>query len=596
MSGNNLNLEMRLTANGGQLASVLGSASRQVRTFADNTNRYTRNMAQGFKNLYQQINGFSMVSKLAATAGGYSLLSDALKRNLEFEKALLDMKQTAEMTTQQAAEMRAKALDAASANLATPTEIVAAMKAFSAAGMKFDKIKPSIDEAARAAVAFRSTVESIAMLDFDLQDKMKLSPDQIKDAHNMLLYHAKSGRYEAQPMASEAPKYLNSMAAVGVTGMKGLNFTGAMTQILMKLAPATQPNEVATFMEHGLSHITSKQQVKGLAKFGINVEKYMPGGKFYGEGGVQGVMDLAAEMKSKGLDNPFNLDKAGFREMYTKKFWKQLMQYQDEIRQAIKEGEQAAMNDMVGHDKAEIMSSNYAKFKQWEITSEKGQLSDGATQAVGAGATVTGWAAEHPTAAIGGGIAALLGGRLLMKRMGFFGGKGGDALGEIIGGGKGMPVTVTNWPRGLGDPMKASERMSRLPGAGSAAGGAAGAAAGSAAMAAGTAAGIAAGGAMATVLATAATQANKEKLNDMSKTAMGGAVAGDYAVAAAIMTASEQAQQKQHTGFEAWLDKFSAKLVTLLGGVAERPIEVHVDGRAIAEVGNKANDRDARRQ
>jgi uncharacterized protein YnzC (UPF0291/DUF896 family) len=53
----------------------------------------------------------------------------------------------------------------------------------------------------------------------------------------------------------------------------------------------------------------------------------MPKGKFYGEGGVDGIMDLAAEMKSKGLEDPFKLDQAGFREMYTKKFWKQLMSH-----------------------------------------------------------------------------------------------------------------------------------------------------------------------------------------------------------------------------------------------------------------------------
>jgi len=593
----NLNLEMRLTANGSQLTSVLNNASRGVRNFANTSNNAARSMAQGFKNVYSQLNGFSTISKLAAAAGGMSLLSEALKRNLEFERAVLDMKQTAEMTTQQAGLMRQHAIDAASANLALPSEIAAGMKAFSAAGMKFDKIAPSIDEAARAAVAFRSSIEAIALLDFDLQDKMKLDPSQIKDAHNMLLYHAKSGRYEAAPMATEAPKYLNSVAAAGITGMKGLNFTGAMTQVLMKLAPATQPSEVATFMEHGLSHITSKAQVKGLAKFGIDVKKYMPNGKFYGEGGVDGALDLAAEMKKKKLDNPFNLDKAGFREMYTKKFWKQLMAYQDEIRKAIKEGEQAAADDMVGRDKAEIMGSNYGKIKQWEITTEKAQLSDGATNAVGKFSSATSWAAEHPATAIAGGTAALLGGRYLMKQMGFFGGNGGG-LEKVLGGmgGKGMPVTVTNWPTGLGDKMKASQRMSQLPGAGGAAGGAAAGAAGSAAMAAGTVASVVVGGAIASVAAMSAMQANKEKLNDMAKTSMGGAMAGDNAVAAAIMTASEQSAQKTHTGFEAMLDSFSAKLVTLLGGVAERPIEVHVDGRVIAEASNKENGRDARRQ
>lgn len=469
MNGN-LNLEMRLTANTGQLSNAFNTAGAHVRTFTSNVNGATQRMTAGLQKVYQQLNGFSTITRLAAAAGGYSLLSEAMHRNLEFEKTLLDMKQTAEMTVAQAQEMRRLALEAASPNLALPSEMTEGMKAFSAAGMKFKDIKPSIEEAARAAVAFRSTVAQIANLDFDLQDKMKLNPSQIKDAHNMLLYHAKSGRYEAAPMAMEAPKYLNSVSGVGISGMKGLNFTAAMTQILMKLAPATQPSEVATFIEHGLGHITSRQQVKGLAKFGIDVKKYMPNGKFYGEGGVQGALDLAAEMKAKGLDNPFKLDQAGFREMYTKKFWKQLMQYQDEIKKAMAEGERAAMEDMVGRDKAEIMNSNFGKVKQFQITKEKGQLSDGATEAVGKFAALEGWAAENPKTAIAGGVAAAIAGRMLWKKL--LGNGGGGLMDRAAGavGGAGMPVMVTNWPAELGGKMKASERLARLPGVATSAG------------------------------------------------------------------------------------------------------------------------------
>jgi len=594
----NLNLQMLLTANGSQLSSVLNSANSHVRAFSNNATAAANRMVQGFQKVYHQLNGFSALSKIAVAAGGYSILSDAMRRNLEFEKALLDMKQTAQMTVQQAAEMRRLAIDKAADNMALPSEIAAGMKAFSAAGMKYEQIAPSIEEAARAAVAFRSTVEQIALLDFDLQDKVKLDPKQIKDAHNMLLYHAKSGRYEAAPMATEAPKYLNSVAAVGIDGMKGLNFTGAMTQVLMKLAPATQPSEVATFMEHGLGHITARQQVKGLAKFGIDVKKYMPGGKFYGEGGVQGVLDLAAEMKAKGLDNPFKMDQAGFREMYTKKFWKQLMQYQGEIKTAMAEGEKAAFDDMVGRDKAEIMGSNYGKVRQFEIAKEKGQVSDGATDAVGTVAALEAWAAEHPKTALAAGGAAMIGGRLLWKRLT---GAGGSMMEKAAGaaGGAGMPVTVTNWPAGLGNPLKPSERLSRLPGtAGSAAAGAGAGAATGGAMLTGTVGSVAIGGAVASALAVAATAANKDKLNNMASTAMGGAVGGDYSLAAAIMTSSEQNSeqaQKTHEGLEKLIDTLSESIASFLG-MAQRPIEVQIDGHAVATAVNDVNGRDARRQ
>jgi uncharacterized protein YnzC (UPF0291/DUF896 family) len=640
---------MRLTANTGQLSNAFNTAGAHVRTFTSNVNSATQRMTAGLQKVYQQLNGFSTISRLAAAAGGYSILSQTLQRNLEFEKSLLDMKQTAEMTVAQAAEMRRLALDAASGNLALPSEMVAGMKAFSAAGMKFENIRPSIEESARAAVAFRSSVEQMANLDFDLQDKMKLNPSQIKDAHNMLLYHAKSGRYEAAPMAMEAPKYLNSVAGVGISGMKGLNFTAAMTQQLMKLAPATQPAEVATFIEHGLAHITSRQQVKGLAKFGIDVKKYMPNGKFYGEGGVQGALDLAAEMKAKGLDNPFKLDQAGFREMYTKKFWKQLMQYQDEIKKAMAEGERAAMEDMVGRDKAEIMNSNYGKVKQFQITKEKGQLSDGATDAVGAFAGLQGWAAENPKTAIAGGTAALIAGRMLWKKM--LGNVGGGLMDKATGavGGAGMPVMVTNWPADLGGKLKASERLARLPGAASSAGtAAAGAAVAKTAL--GTAATVATGAAIVAaplVLAygfkkwqesESGRQANmrrwklegeqldrrinnarsagdtylltslqkqREALNNRVFASAQNASAVwkqeltqlDQRIAAAKQapTPDKEAVKKlevERADLAAKLDGLIAELRALVN----RPLQVNLDSRPIVDAVNAANGRDARRQ
>lgn len=450
MSGN-LNLEMRLTANTSQATAALTRFDAQIHRFTDNSNRAFTSLHNKIRGLYRELNGFGAVSGLVAAAGGYGVARDLIARNLEFEKSLLDIKQTAQLTTKQAAEMRQIALEQATNNLATPLEMADGLKALTAAGMKYEQIASTIQESARAAVAFRTEVADMAKLDFDLQDKLGLNPKDIKDAHNMLLYHAKSGRFEAMPMATEAPKYLNSAASVGIKGMQGLNFTGAMTQVLMRLAPATQPSEVSTFMEHGLGHITAGHLTKKLSKFGIDVEKYMPNGKFYGEGGVDGVLDLAAEMKRKGLDNPFMLDKAGFREMYTKKFWKQLMEYQDEIRKAMDKGAIAASEDMVGHDKSEIEKSNYAKLKKAQISREKLENSDGATGAVGAFTGAMDWAGQNPVAAGSAGVAAILGGRWLLQKgipRWLDGGEKVPGVGKLLGGVQ--QVHVTNWPGGFG--------------------------------------------------------------------------------------------------------------------------------------------------
>ncbi|RZI43700.1 phage tail tape measure protein [Herbaspirillum sp. HC18] len=469
MSGN-LNLEMRLTANTSQLSTALNNAGSHVRNFTSQTNNAARSIAQGFQKVYQQLNGFSAVSKLAVAAGGYSVLSEALHRNLEFEKTLLDMKQTAEMTVSQAAEMRLLAVDAASRNLATPNEMAQGLSELARAGMKYDRLRSTIEESARAAVAFRSTVADIAMMDFDLQSKMNIDPADMKDVHNMLLYHAKSGRFEAKAMAAEAPKYLNAAAQVGIKGVGGLNLMGAVTQVLMQNAPANQQAEVSTYAQHGFGHLSQKHFYKRLReKFGIDVKKYMPDGQFYGEDGVEGFMALMHEMKRKKLDNVFNLDEAGAREDYFKKFLLGIMKNEEQIKEALKIAKAKAKFDMVGDDKAEIMNSNYAKVKQAQITKEKAQVSDSATSAVSAWAKLNGWVAENPATAVAGGVAAIAGWRFLKNKMGS---AGGNLLEKAVGGvgGAGMPVMVTNWPADLGGRLKPSERLSRLPGAATSAG------------------------------------------------------------------------------------------------------------------------------
>jgi hypothetical protein len=464
-------LNLILSANSGALRSGLIQSRQAWDQFTGHLTSGARTLTKSMAGVYASMNGMSAISKLAMAAGGTMLAKDALDINLQFERKLLDMKQTAEMTAAQAASMRQLALDAGSKNLALPTEVADGLQALAAAGMKFEEIKEVIDEATRAAVAFRSESKTMSNMDFDMMQKMGIKPSEIKGAHNLMLYHSKSGRFEATPMAMEAPKYMNAVAHIGVKGFNGLNFTGAMTQILMRLAPATQPSEVSTFIEHGLGHITAKHQVKGLKKFNIDVEKYMPNGKFYGEGGVDGILNLAAEMKTKGLENPFKLDKAGFRELYTRKFWLQLMVHGDEIRKEMANGEKAMLDDMVGRDNAEIQQSNDGKIKKLAIAKEKIQLGETATGAVGKVADLAEWASENPKTAVAGAVAATMAGMYglnKIKQRVFGNNNPVEKVVDGLGGfGPGKRVFVTNWPDcicGGAGTLKRIEKTGKMPG------------------------------------------------------------------------------------------------------------------------------------
>ncbi|WP_188393542.1 phage tail tape measure protein [Acinetobacter vivianii] len=316
------------------------------------------------------------VLSIYGTMQAINALKSTVTSNLDFERDLVEMKQNAGMSKAQVEEIRKLAISAAPTTLQSPQDILMGAKSFARAGDKYSDIKGNTIEAARAATVFRASPEQIANMDFDLRTKMKVPNSEIPAVNNMLYYHGNAGRFEAPSFAQFAPEMLAAMSNVGVKGKGGINFTGALTQVLMNNASVNEPGKVKTFIEQGLGHITTPHYVKGLAKYGIDVPKYMPNGQFYGEDGTQGLLDLTEAMKKKGLTNPFKLAKAGFADQETQKFWRAMMQYSDEIRAAMKKGDLAAKNDQIGIDLKEMQDTNFGKVKKAQITTEQLKLGD----------------------------------------------------------------------------------------------------------------------------------------------------------------------------------------------------------------------------
>lgn len=462
---NNLAVFLRMHFDGGRMAAGLGQAGAQLQRFTDGASRQFVGLRKQAHELTTAMGGLSSISRLA---GGYLGLQGAratITSNLNFEKTMLEAKQLADMTEEQAARMRKAAIDLSKTGLASPQENAEAIQTLANAGMKFEAIEGTLAEANRAAVVFRSTVSEIANMDFDLQQKLKLSPDQLKAVHNMLYFHSKEGRFEAKSLSSFAPQYLTKLSQVGISGVQGANLSGAMLQVLQKAAPATQPGEVVTMLEHGLGHLFSKHDKKNLQKYaGIDVKKYTPGGKFYGEGGVQGMLDMAQAMKDAGLTDMHKLG-AVFREKYVQTFWYQIMQNLDEVKSAMARGDQALGADMVGQDFKEMMGTNFGKVKRAQNAVDRAELGGAATAGTGAWARLVEYASENPLQAGMGGLGLLMAGRMGYNRIknGKAGGAGG--LAEAAAGMAGVQrVFVVNMPGAGG--LGGGGQLALPPGAG----------------------------------------------------------------------------------------------------------------------------------
>jgi len=449
---NNMQLFMRLNWDGSRAAAGLSQSSAQIKRFADGASKQFAGLRKHAHEVNTAIGGISGLTRLAGAYIGLQAARETLNKNFDFGKIMLETKQISEMTLQQGTRMRQLALDLSKNSLSSPMENADAIRTLANAGMKYDEIEATLKKIVGASAVFRSTMKEFADLDFDLETKFKIDPKQLDAVHNMLYYHAKAGRFEAQSISSYAPQYLSAMNMMGFQGVQGTNFAGAILQALQKIKPQTMPSETVTLIEHGLSHLLNQREGKHLKQVtGIDIKKFAPGGKFKGADGLEGMFGLIEAMRKAGLSKDTFKLASVFRDKYEREFWQVILRDFDSIKAAMREGDTAAKKDQIGADYKEMLASPFAKGKGAQNALERVQLGKAATAITTAYANILEFASEHPVQAGAIGIGAILGGKALWNRL--RNGKGGAAGGmaETAMGLAGVQrVFVVNMPGGMG--------------------------------------------------------------------------------------------------------------------------------------------------
>lgn len=441
---NNMQLALTLLLKGQQATSAgLQGVGRTLRGVSGTAKAATAEL----RRMHDAVNGFSTVTKLAGLAGGTALLRDTESTVLAFQRMQLELKQTAGLTKEQVEQVSNYAKESAAAMLSTPTAMLDGAVKLANAGEKWENLLPVLKQAAKDAAAFRATVGEMANMDFDISTKMKIDSSDLGAAHNMLLYHARSGRFEAPAMSRGAPELFTHASKVGLDGVKGLNLVGAMTQAVMKGIAPDQQTKVLTDFEQGFSHIVTPHYMKGLANVGIDIKKYMPNGKFYGDGGVKGFTDLVKVMKAKGLENPFKMAEAGFADKETKDFWFQMMKGVDGFDTAMREAAAAAKSGQTDKDRTEISDSSVGQDLQARASWEKRQLD--AEGGVSVWERIKNKAADNPltsaaaVAVLGAGTRVLWKNRQAKQAAGV-------EVANVAQAARNQNVFVVNWPKSLG--------------------------------------------------------------------------------------------------------------------------------------------------
>lgn len=453
------------------------TARRKFNEWGNSGKKALSDMNAKAKELHASLNGFGIVSQVAgayAAMAGANSMKSVIDDNLAFERLLLKIKFNAQATTKELAEMRKASLDLSKGTLNTPLEMLQMHQRFANAGMKSDDIKQLAPVVAKVAQVFDAPAMEIADMVFDMITKTGIEKERVPQMMDMLYFHATSGRFETMDMAKQAPLLLQAGKNVGLDNEKGLNLLGALTQRLMRNTTVQNPSEVAVMAQHGLSDISSPHYVKGLKNVGIDLKSFFDDkGHFKGEGGVDGILALVKAMKKKGLDNPFKLGEAGFREQHTRTFWLELMRSLDakdtdkdpNLLGMMKRGKEAADSDQLAKNLIQTRESNFGKIKGAEIERQKAALSKPAGAFTSAVSSVVGWASDNiGTAAVGAlglAVAGRLGYKGLEKKMA---GGAGSVAGSAAGALGVQKVFVTNFPSSMQSPVDAlKDRRSRMP-------------------------------------------------------------------------------------------------------------------------------------
>lgn len=458
-----MRLFLRMDWDGGRVASGIAQTQAQFKRFTDGASAGFTKLRKHAHEMSAEFGGVSNITRLAGAYVGLQTAREAMTKNMDFDKVMLEAKQLAEMTEGQAARMRSLALELSRNNLATPLENADAIRTLANAGMKYDEIEETLKRLGPASAAFRSSMKEMADLDFDLISKFKVDPKQLDEVHNMIYYHAKAGRFEAKAISSFAPQYLAATSLMGISASQGMNFTGGLLQALQKIKPQTNPGEVVTLIEHGLGHLINPRETKHLKQVtGIDIKKFAPNGKFAGADGLEGLFGLITAMQKAGLHKDQYKLASVFRDAYERQFWTVVLKDFDAIKAAMQQASLASKADQIGKDYTEILTHDYAKSQLADNAMERAKLSQPVSAGVSAWTSLKTFAVENPIQTAMLGIGTLLGGKMLYRRM-MNGKSGAGGMADAAMGMAGVQrVFVVNMPGGIGG----AGQLALPPGAG----------------------------------------------------------------------------------------------------------------------------------
>lgn len=154
-----------------------------------------------------------------------------------------------------------------------------------AAGQDVGTAQANMMAIGRTATATAAAVEDVAKATFVMGDALKVSPDKMQKALDILVQSGKEGNFEFKAMAAELPTLAASFQALKLTGTEAVATMGAALQIARK--GAANEAEAANNMANFLAKILSPETLKKAEALGSNLYGVISGAQAKGKNPIE---------------------------------------------------------------------------------------------------------------------------------------------------------------------------------------------------------------------------------------------------------------------------------------------------------------------
>ncbi|MGR3486039.1 MAG: phage tail tape measure protein [Paracoccaceae bacterium] len=192
-----------------------------------------------------------------------------------FEEELIHFANLAEIGEERVGQLRGEIDQLRRDTGQSNTQVLTGLEALVGKGMGLDEAIASLRATGRLATATRADIAETANSGFAVMSNMKVAPDALAQAFDIMAASGKEGAFELGAMARHFPTITAGARALGIEGVEGVASLSAALQVAM--ASAGSEDQAANNLVNFLGKLTAPDTVRKFAEFGVDVQAELEG-------------------------------------------------------------------------------------------------------------------------------------------------------------------------------------------------------------------------------------------------------------------------------------------------------------------------------